>query len=653
MFTLEPVSRTSKAAAVAVTATGALLAGVVLPLERGWGLPLGMLALACLISLARDWKRGSIDFTTLGPARWAAAALVVVASAVFVAAAGTAMASLIVAFPGAAWALPVLVLGAVISSRVGERARLPTAIAMALLVPAAGVLGARHEAAGPNARGWAHSGPIHGIHPFQITAVAIDGYGPFDIPFNDYIEPDGNRGYTPQTYADAMERALHRIAELHFADGPARGYRAFAQAEVEAVVTPAVEETVGVSVGTDEHPRIIVRSGSWGQHSQVTFVCPGKRDDPRGPQPDKLLSRMCPNKYASEASAGLGVTGRWPGYVESRGMPRVGLAPWNAWTRADPDEATAAAIALRERRFPAWGWAAFGVFLLGAVVSRRVVTFGAPRVTAAVAVAGVVAAAVMVFETQAGVGAVGFIETPPSWSQTGLLAWTPLLLVFAGMPELRQRAVRANTAWAGVAVLLGTAGVAAVVARLRWAVPDLVGVDASGLESWVLGLADLLARTRGLDVFEAEHGIAAMTVALLGGAVLAIFGRAATSLAERGPGLERVPAPARVVVAGVAIFALAAALIFSRKTFGAATLVPGAIGLTAVLHSGVAWVRRGGPLSAGVLLVTVGVAATLSYGSIARSSHPSNGFVLLFASVGVLAALGGLAFFAARRSTSA
>ena len=35
------------------------------------------------------------------------------------------------------------------------------------------------------------------------------------------------------------------------------------------------------------------------------------RIDPRGPQGETVMNRMCPDKYASEASAGLGVTGRW------------------------------------------------------------------------------------------------------------------------------------------------------------------------------------------------------------------------------------------------------------------------------------------------------------------------------------------------------
>lgn len=86
------------------------------------------------------------------------------------------------------------------------------------------------EAQAPGARGFAHSGPILGIHPFQATAIVIHGYGPFDLPINDYVEPDGSRGYGPAALAEALQRDLAAIAEQQFADGPARAYQAFAGA---------------------------------------------------------------------------------------------------------------------------------------------------------------------------------------------------------------------------------------------------------------------------------------------------------------------------------------------------------------------------------------------------------------------------------------
>src|SRR5690606_31844197 len=69
--------------------------------------------------------------------------------------------------------------------------------------------------------------------------------------------------------------------------------------------------------------------------------------------------RMCPDKYASEGSAGLGVTGRWPGYAEGRGNERLGLSTWLGRTRSD-DEAGRAWLADELR------WTAF--IVLGIVL---------------------------------------------------------------------------------------------------------------------------------------------------------------------------------------------------------------------------------------------------------------------------------------------
>lgn len=640
-------ARTSKAAAVALAALGAVMLGPVLPVQWGWGLPVLVVAALAGVSVWRDAGGAYHDDPSLGRGRLAAVVLVWLAASVLVAVAVGTAASVTLAFPGALWALPVVVLGTFAAGWAGPRARLPVAIAMALLVPAAGVAGARYEAAGAYAHGWAHSGPIHGIHPFQMTAVRIDGYGPFDIPINDYVEPEGTRGYDPKTYADALERALHAIADVHFADGPARAHRAYASATVEALTLPAVEETLGVSPGAQTQPRVRVTSGGWGQHSRVEFLCPGKRDEPAGPEPDKLLNRMCPNKYAAEASAGLGVTGRWPGYAEARGQPRLGLAPRQGKTRTADPQGTA--VRRDERIAGGSGWLVLGLLAMALAPVRRFVVRGASRFTAAVAVAALSAMLVLAFET-APVGGVGFIES--GLGDPGWVAWAPALLLLAGMPEIRARAAGAGSTWVSTLLIVGTAAVAASVGRLSWVVPDLRW-HADGtqpLEGWIVGAGDLLSRARGIDVFEAEHGIAAMLVALLAGGTWAVLSRAATSLAQHIPVLRDQPDRIRLPATSLLLILTAAAFAISRKTFGGATLVPGAIGLTVVLHSGLAWARHRTPSRAVLLAVSVAVAAWLWLYTIGQSTAPAHAWPKIYAALGVLASLGGLAFFASRRA---
>jgi hypothetical protein len=228
-----------------------LLAGLAMPPQQGLLLPL-LLALGMVVVGERRLRlvasaRAALADGAGGPAARVAlgvAALAAVAVLLTVLARGVG--ALLVDVPASLWgagaALGGALAWALVGGRLPARARPVVLLLLATAVPVAGVVGTRHEAAGPHAHGWAHSGPILGIHPFQTTAILVDGHGPFDLPINDYVEPDGSRGYGPDALADALDRALASIAERVYPSGPARVRRALVDAEVEAVVTPGVWE---------------------------------------------------------------------------------------------------------------------------------------------------------------------------------------------------------------------------------------------------------------------------------------------------------------------------------------------------------------------------------------------------------------------------
>ncbi|HEY0137798.1 MAG TPA: hypothetical protein VGB85_27120, partial [Nannocystis sp.] len=275
---------------LALSAPAALAGGVGLVLLAGPGLPLAWgllpaalaLALAVVVGRWRTRDRAPEDLEAApgsSPAPWLLAPLLVLPAIVLVAVAARVIAAMCVASPPAIAALVVL---CVLAPAIGGARRglgIGLALAIAALAVAAAIGAARFEAAGPGARGFAHSGPILGIHPFQSTAIVIDGFGPFDLPINDYVEPDGSRGYKPAELAEALQRDLAAIAEQQFADGPARAYQAFAGARVEAVLLPAIQERLDrpVEAGTSE-PRLLVWSGTTGARSRVEFLCPGTRN---------------------------------------------------------------------------------------------------------------------------------------------------------------------------------------------------------------------------------------------------------------------------------------------------------------------------------------------------------------------------------------
>jgi hypothetical protein len=503
-----------------------------------------------------------------------------------------------------------------------------------------------------------HSGPIHGIHPGQTTAVMVDGFGPFDLPVNDYVEPAGGRGYDPEAFAALVEEALHRIAVVHFADGPARARMAFAEAHAEAVVTEPVRERLGRAPEAQEHARFIVRSGTFGQQSRVEFVCPGRRDDPRGHQGDNVMNRMCPTKYASEASAGLGVTGRWPGYAEFRGNERLGLARALGWTRSD--DAVGRDVLATELRIVAWIAVALVVGLValprvraaaGLSMLAGTVGVGALVLALALALAGDGAAVqVAIVESARG----GVVDGAPPWS----LAWLPALLLVGGIPAFgadADRPERDGGQWAAriaatmvaVTVLL----LASNLAGLGFVVPSLHGeVDGElALQQWIAGAAEATGERFGLSILEVEGAIASAVVAgLLGGMghVVRAVAAAARRLAPEDADRSRDPlGPAAAgrrsaMLAVLALAASAAAVIVSRKTFGGAALVPGAIGLTLVLQGGLS-VCRGRRFA--VLLLPGWAALALGCVGYAAASLDPHPFVFLCVLAGSLATLASLA----------
>src|SRR5690606_17634964 len=104
--------------------------------------------------------------------------------------AARAIAGVAVAYPAGLWvAAPALL--AAFAPRMVQGTWLKVTVLCALVFGtfASGAWGARFEAAGAHARGEIYGGLIFGIHPFQATAIVVDGHGPFDLPINDFVEP--------------------------------------------------------------------------------------------------------------------------------------------------------------------------------------------------------------------------------------------------------------------------------------------------------------------------------------------------------------------------------------------------------------------------------------------------------------------------------
>lgn len=478
-----------------------------------------------------------------------------------------AVAALLVAYPAAIWALPLPVLAVF----VGAQRRRAVAWGLGLGVVLAGVWGASFEEGSPHGRGYAHSGPIAGIHPFQSTAVIVDGYGPFDLPINDYVEPDGSKGYGPVELAAAVERALHRIAELHFADGPARARKAFGEATTDVGEVPQLydEQTNPFSSG------FVVHSGTHGEGSRVEFVCPGQMNDPRPRRPESVMRDSCPTKYAAEGSAGLGVTGRWPGYSEGRGQDRIGIARLMRWTRS-PD-AAGRNRADKERTI----WVVLLIAAIFGLSRRRGAT------TAVAASAG---ALVVLLSLAALTLAVAHVHAPVVGVLEGAgggVSWVVVLAALAGLSGLARprdagREGDAGGPWTATVVgvvVIGTVWALGNPAVATWTSGELSAVDLVG------HLADSLSLAHGLDFQFAQAVLASAIVVVLVAGVAQLCGPVAQAIRDLGAEADGEKGKEAAVRPGAATYAVVGGLALLLPTHPVVTAV--AIGLAAVAASAI------------------------------------------------------------------
>lgn len=630
-------------AGVAVAAGLGLAGGLTLPLA--WGLaPALVVGLAAAALIARRGT-GAVDprsLAALPPARRLALAALLLAPMIpFAAVAARAIAGVAVAYPAGLWvAVPGLL--AVFAPSMSQRTWLKGLVlcALALGTFAAGAWGARFEAEEPHARGETYSGPILGIHPFQATAVVIDGHGPFDLPINDYVEPDGSKGYGPETLAAALERDLHAIAEQQFAEyGPARAHQAFAAATVVAEHLPEVRERLDRPSERPTEPRLHVTSGGIGRRSRVEFVCPGATIDPRPRAPDPVMERMCPDKYSSEASAGLGLTGRWTGYAELLGQPRLSLGRLLGWP---PDRI------FSELRV--WAWIALGLVLVAACgrqgrAASRLAGWGG-------AVALVAAVLSFLFIVTGLSVQVEWWARPAAWESPSAVApWIAMLALGSGHVALAGtwgRGAAGRWRWRRFAplgpIVAGTLGLCGSLAATTWIVPELAPpILAAGsvpLEGLVAGLGEALHRRAGIGLPAAEGIVAATTVALLLGLLAALLGpvvrAAGCALTPRRPILGAHLGLVVVVVP-------AALLVLSRMTAGGAALLGPAAAMAWMAGTGLALVApanigRRRRAAAGHLLAA---AIVVLAGWQALASH-ANRMMWIAAAIGAVVTLAGL-----------
>lgn len=688
---LQPEKPAAGLSGAAVTAGLGLFAGLALPVDRGIVASAAVLAVVLALTLARARTTPGPDaLATLPRAqRWALGALLLAPLVPLTTLAARTLAAVAVAFPAAVWATVPAVLAALVLPRCRRTWSFGPVLALLVLGTAgAGWFGARFEAAGAHAHGTTWSGPILGIHPFQATAVIVDGHGPFDLPINDFVEPDGRRGYGPEALAAALERDLHAIAEQQFAEfGPARAHAAFAGATVVAEQLPEVRERLDRPSEQPTEPRLRVTSGGVGRRSRVEFVCPGSPVDPRPRRPDTVMERMCPDKYAAEASAGLGLTGRWTGYTEQLGQPRaslgrlLGLAPGDlrgelrldAWLAlllllpvlAAPSGRPAAGLA-RWAGATALTAAVLAVLFIAPGLSVQAPATMPPGTAGSPWQLAPWLAALALGAGHAALVGSRHLATPPvgarpddlpapagppsdgaaAGSRSGHAASRPDDLPSRRL-ALTDLAALAGPLLRAVPLLAATLGLAGGLAASTFLVPELAPRGESGLdadarmlpaERLIAGLGDALHRAAGLDLDVAEALVAATAFAVILGLLAALLGpgvrAAGIALRPERPLWAGRAALAAVLVPG-------ALLVLSRKTAGGAALLAPAIAVMWTAGAALALVgaRRARGLRIVDLLLSLALVALALVQALAARG---NDMMWILSSVLGLAAAGAL-----------
>ncbi|MCA9712316.1 MAG: hypothetical protein KDK70_41150, partial [Myxococcales bacterium] len=231
-----------------------------------------------------------------------------------------------------------------------------------------------------------------------------------------------------------------------------------------------------------------------------------------------------------------------------------------------------------------------------------------------------------------------------SWSQLPALAPVlapvlalgslPLLALDGPARAASPRAAGRSLVPAALVVVVATLLLAASLPALAWALP-VHPTEGLRLVPLVQGLAEAVGERGGLTIFEVEGAIAsALAAIVLGGAV---------AMARAGAAAARCLAPlawprrAGLVLAALAV---AAALVVSRKTAGAAALMPGVIGLTFVLGGGLLRISGVAPRGRlGLVLHLAGVALALALLWLGARELPIHPFLTACLAVGALAVL--------------
>ena len=299
---------------------------------------------------------------------------------------------------------------------------------------------------------------------------------------------------------------------------------------------------------------------------------------------------------------------------------------------------------------------------------RLSATAAVSTVGGTVALLGVLAVVVLT----AGVGPprVAAFERPPAWVDAWVLQpWLAVAMLggalawFDGVERPGTgSARRTGMVGAALALVVVAVAVSARLDALAWVRPQLWTGEGGGvpLEAWVLGVADAVGPRAGLDILAVESAVSAVIVAVLVGACAALGSALRSAVAWTGPVASRSRLRPLLVVLAIAA---AAALVVSRKTLGAATLLHGAITLSLLLGSTLTLLARsrlpgsdpaaraGLPIGLAVLVhlgfVALAIVGVLASAAAAPALHP---FVLQCVAVGLLVALGSLAFVPWRTS---